>query len=128
MRQLTKDENAALSLKINDMQATVVHTVKENRATDVRTELTWTFDFANASQEQILKLATRTICITQQARWRKAADRMDAEKWDNATFDVAALLAETRQAAEPKTKALNALQRLSDAERVEIMKALAETG
>ena len=122
MRTLAKGENASLSRSIDASKLTVTttHTVKEDRDTDVRTELTWTFDFSKCSQEQILELAERSIRIRKQADWRKDKDKNDAAKWDRVTFDVAAELAE-RRTADPMQRAAKALEGLSPAQVAELL-------
>lgn len=115
MRTLTKDENASLSRQINSEAKTVkvTHTVKESRDTDVRTELTWTFDFSKCSHAQILDLAERTIRIRMQAEWRKDKNKRDETKWDKVTFDVSAILAEQRKVKSDTEKADALLSRLT---------------
>lgn len=124
MRTLSKDENANLQLTVKGNIATVTHTAKVNRDDEARVEMTWNLDFEKVSKDDLLKLAARTVTIKQQAAWRKAADRMKAEKWDNVTFDVAAILAAGRQPADPKARAITAISKLSKAEREEVLKAL----
>ena len=128
MRKLTKDEKANLSLTVDEKTkvSTVVHTVKENRTTDVRTELKWHFDFTGVTFKQLLEIATRWVCIKMQADWRKAADRMKAEKWDNVTFKVVDILAERRRQADPKTRVLNAAMKMSKEDREAFIKQLQE--
>ena len=128
MRTLAKGENASLSCKINEEAKTVTttHTVKEDKETDVRTELTWTFDFSKCTVAQLLTLAERSIRIRKQADWRRAKDKKDATKWHNVTFDVAAELEESRKTVDPVTKAERALAALSPEQREAILAALAE--
>ena len=123
LKALTKDEQATISMTANADTSTCVvsHTVKESGDADIRYQLSWTFDFSNTSREDVLKLATRTICIKKQAEWRKAKDRMDGEKWDGVTFKVDEVLAETRKSADPVTRAKSALNKLSEAERMALL-------
>jgi hypothetical protein len=107
-------------------QVLVSHTVKESQADDVRFQLGWTFDFSKTSREDVLKLATRTICIKKQAEWRKAKNRMDAKIWDNVTFMVDEVLAEGRKSADPVTRAKGALSKLTKAERAVLIADMAE--
>ena len=127
MRTLAKGENASLSrsISVEQMAVTTTHTVKEDRDTDVRTELTWTFDFSKCSQEQILELAERSIRIRKQADWRKAKDKSDATKWDKVTFDVAAELSE-RRTADPMQRAAKALEGLSPDQVAELLAQYAQ--
>lgn len=119
LQPIKEDENASISIAVDEkaMRATVSHTVKENRASPARYQLKWVFDFSETPMVDVLKLATRTICIKVQADWRKAKDRMDAEKWQDATFKVEQVLAEGRKSADPVTKAKSAVSKLSKAER-----------
>ena len=122
MRTLAKGENASLARSINaDTQTvTTTHTVKENKDTDVRTELTWSFDFSKCTPEQILELAERSIRIRKQADWRADKDKGDASKWDKVTFDVAAELAE-RRTADPMARAEKALAGLTPDQIAELV-------
>jgi len=119
LKALTKDEQATISMVASDdgQQCVVSHTVKESKDDDIRYQLSWTFDFSKTTREDLLKLATRTICIKKQAEWRKSKDRMDGEKWDGITFMVDEVLAEGRKSADPVTRAKGALNKLSKAER-----------
>lgn len=126
LRSLTKDEQATISMVAEEAtkRCVVSHTVKESKDDDIRYQLSWTFDFSNTSYDDVLKLATRTICIKKQAEWRKSKDRMDAAKWDNVTFMVDEVLAETRKSADPLTRAKSALNKLGAAERKALLEAL----
>ena len=124
MEQLSADEKATVSTTIEGNAATVRHTVKADGERDTpRFNLTWLLDFSNCTEEQILDWAATSVRIALQGRWRKAPDRMDEEKWDNVTFDVAAVMAE-RSTADPATKARNAIAKLSPEQKAALLAEL----
>ena len=116
IKTIGKDEKATLTRQVFSAtkRAKVTHTVRPNKDDPNRYQLTWTLDFKNCNDEQILELATRSAVIMIQADWRGSANRMDEKVWDNATFDVAAILAEGRKSADPALKAKNALAKLKE--------------
>jgi hypothetical protein len=123
MRTIARGENANMSHHVDAEKSlvTVTHTVKENRETDVRTELTWKFDFSNCSQAQILELAERAVRIRKQAEWRKSDDRDNEEKWDNVVFDVAEEITETRRVSSPMERANKLLDKLTQEQIEELL-------
>lgn len=127
MRKLSSTDQATRSIKADGEKVVCIHTVKPDRESPTRYELTWTFDFSNVSQEELLQLAGRTVLITQQAAWRALPtdkERLDADKVDNVTYSVRDMLDAGRRQADPKAKVVNAAAKMSDAERAELIKQL----
>ena len=103
MRELKRGEKADLSM-VTDVEGKtvkVVHTVKPDEEHQSRYELTWTFNFENVTDQEMLELATRPLRINKQRDWRAATDRMTAKIWDNQIFMVRAMLDAGRKAADP---------------------------
>lgn len=118
------DEKPTLNTVIDGKKVVTTHTVKPDNESRARFNLKWTFDFAKCSQEQILELAEKSIRIRMQAAWRKATDKMDGDKWNDVTFDVADVLSEARKKADPFEKVMKAAGNLSASERAALLKAL----
>lgn len=124
IKAITKDETARRDFKVDGKRVKVVHTVRPDRDSDNRFNLTWTLDFGKVSDADVLELAARTITIRLQADWRKAKNKMDEKVWDHTGFDVAAILAEARQTADPLTKATRQIEKMSADEKAALLKLL----
>ncbi len=119
------DSPATLSTSVSENVATVTFSVKPNGEKDsARYNLTQTFDFDDVKTDEILTLATRSLRIDVQATWRKDSDRMNAEKWQNRKWSVREMLDQTRQKADPKTKVLNAIGKMTKDEKDAILELL----
>ncbi len=103
MRELTRGEKADLSMStdVETKVVTVVHTVRPDEEHQSRYELTWSFNFADVTEQEMLELAVRPLRINKQRDWRAADDRMNAKIWDNQAFMVRAMLDTGRKAADP---------------------------
>ncbi len=122
---IPSDTQATLSTSIAGKIATVIFSVKPNGEKDsARYNLTQTFDFDNVKTDEILTLATRSLRIDVQATWRKDSDRMNAEKWQNRKWSVREMLDQTRSKADPATKVLNAVAKMSKDEKDAILELL----
>ena len=130
MNKLTKietDASATITCKLAKNQPKVVrfeHAVKVDRDTNDRYNLRWNFDFGTVNEEEILKLAARSMLIRKQGEWRKAKDRINADEWQDVTFDVEVMLAEGRKSADPVTKVVNAVAKMSQAEKADLLALL----
>ena len=123
LKALAADEQATLNTSIVDNVATCTFTVKPE-ANGSRFNLLHRYDYTGVSEEEVLALATRSIRIDVQAKWRKAKDKMDAEKWTDKTFMVRDILDESPAKADPVTKALRLADKMTKAERNEYIKKL----
>jgi hypothetical protein len=79
-----------------------------------RRKMAVTFDFANCSMEEIVKLATSTLRIDVQREYRDAGgepNQNDAARW-NRTIDVHAMVNAPRATAvrDPRSNVVNALE------------------
>ena len=124
MRELTKGEAANRRISTSGKVVTVVHTVKPSDDSQSRYELTWKFDFADLSEDQLCELAVKPMLIRKQADWRKANNRMDGKVWDNQTFSVKEILENVRQAADPVTKAANTAKKMTAEQRKALLAEL----
>lgn len=124
IKQIGKDETAKRDFVVNGKMVAVTHTVRPNRETDNRYNLTWNVDFAGVTDAEVLELAARTIVIRLQHEWRQAKNKMDEKVWQNATFKVRAVLDESRKTADPLTKAEGLIGKLSAAEKAQLLKLL----
>lgn len=129
MKKLSSTDEATRSITPNADKNTIVciHTVKPEKDSPVRYELNWTFDFSDVTASEMLALAGRTVLITQQAAWRKLPtdkERLNEETVDNVTYRVRDMLDQKRSAADPKTKVIRAAEKMSKAERAEMIAAL----
>ena len=111
-------ELATLKTTIKGELATVTFTVKPNGDKGTaRYNLTQTFDFKNVSHDEMIGLAVRPLRIDVQSIWRSAKDKMDADVWQDRTWDVRAMLDQTRQKADPVQKGERDAKKMSPAER-----------
>lgn len=123
MKTLSKDDQATIeTTAIDDKNVKVVHTVKPDKDSPVRYNLTWTFNFAGVLPRDILKLATRSLRIDMQRQWRESDDKLNESVWDNVTFNVAEILAGTRERSTNKVaKAEKLLSELSAEQLAELL-------
>ncbi len=106
LQPMTVDEQATLKTSVFDNIATVTFSVKpDGEKGTARYNLTQSFDFAGVSDEEMIGLAVRPLRIDVQAMWRKAKDRMNADVWQDRKWSVRDMLDQTRQKADPVTKA-----------------------
>ena len=124
LQQIKTDASATINCTAMGKEVNFTHSVKVEQDTKVRYNLNWTFDFATVAQSEILKLAARSMLIRKQGEWRKAKNRLDADVWDEVTFDVESMLAEGRKSADPVTKVVNAVAKMSQAEKADLLALL----
>lgn len=121
MRTLSKTDKTTLvrTINVDTKSVGVVHTVKPTIDSPVRYEMTWTLDFRTCSDKQMLELASRSALIDAQRKWRGETDaqRLDGERWDGITINVADAMGETRRTADPVSKAANAVNKLTPEQR-----------
>ena len=123
IKALAKTDKAEKIIKIdsNDpggaFAADVMHTVKPSEDSDLRYNLKWRLDFDEVIDEEIFMLATRSVVIMLQSKWRKDKERMVEKKWHNVTFKVRDILDAKRAAADPVSKAANLANKMTKAER-----------
>ncbi len=123
MQPIPAGEQATLKTTIEGEIATVIFTVKPNHDPGApRFNLTQVFNFEDISREELIGLAVRPLRIDVQSVWRSAKDRMDADVWQDRTWNVRAMLDQTRQKADPTTTAERAIKKLTKAERDELFK------
>ncbi len=115
---IPQGEQATLRFLITDKLLTTTFTVKENKASPVRYNLTWLFDLTDVTLHEILGYALRSLRIDGQTMWRAAKDRMDGNVWQDKKWSVRAMLDSTRSKADPNTTAEKAIDKLSEAERI----------
>lgn len=80
-------------------------------------ELTWVLNYENCTREQLLELASRSMVINLQRQFR--SEKGTDDKWNNRTFDVAEVLAESkkRMPVDPRVAALKLLGTMNEDER-----------
>lgn len=122
MKKLTKDEQATLSTKVDGDLATCTFTVKPDADSPERYNLTVPFDFKGVSREELIQLAVRPLRIDFQGRWRASKNKMD-KSWEDRQ-SVRNILDGMRTKADPMTRATRAIEKLSKAEREQLMKLL----
>lgn len=85
----------------------------------------WTLDFDAVSQEDVLKLAARTVIITLQARLRKQGKAAKPEDWDGKAFDVQKEIVEVERRSKPADqKILEQWEHLTDEARERLLQQL----
>jgi hypothetical protein len=119
---LSSDAQATLNVMVSDNVVKTTHTVKPNKDSSNRYNLNWSFDFEGLGQDEILKLAEKSVRIMKQAEWRKDPDQLNAEKWNHVVFKVSDILAGGRKTADPVKKAETAIGKLSQEELEEFLK------
>ena len=86
------------------------------------------FDYSTLSQAELVELANRAVVIDLQRQWRVlAATKGSTARTVNPFAKVnvkAAIVDAARKSADPKTKAFNALNKLSDSERAALLAEL----
>ena len=118
LQPMAADEQATLKTVIEGEIATVTFSVKPNgEKGTARYNLSQSFDFAGVSLEEIIGLATRSLRIDVQSMWRKAKNRMDAGVWQDKKWFVRDMLDQTRQKADPVTKAVSNDHKMTAKER-----------
>lgn len=131
IRLIKSDETFSTTCNVDTAKKTVTATYGV-RKTDKspRYALTSAFDFSGVSQAELLELAIRGVIIDTQRQWRVLANAANstAERVNPfASVNVkTAIIDASRKTADPVTKAVNALNKLSPAERAAILKALGE--
>lgn len=124
LKEILKGEPSQRSTIVVDDVVTTKHTVKPDEQSQSRYELTWSYNFDGVTHEELLVLAERPMRIRKQAAWRKAADRMDGDKWDNITVSVRDMLDNARQAADPVAKAARAGEKMDAKQRAALIAQL----
>lgn len=125
---LSSDEKATIGTTVHNDVATVQHaTVHPKLApadTKRRIQLTWHFDYNGVSRDELCELASRSLVITMRAPF-KTLDAPEASEWDGRTFNVREWLdTERRQPADKVGSAKKAFDKLSEAERQNLLKEL----
>ena len=118
MREIPRGEKVSRStITLDGSTIKVVVTTKEDRETDRRVETTWSFDFSNCSDDEVLRLASKECVASAQRSWRAAKDRLNPEVWDERTFDVKREIVDAvRVRGNPVVAARNYISKLSEAE------------
>ncbi len=125
LQAIPTGEQATLRTTIEGTVAHLVFSVKENGDNGApRYNLEQSLDFVNVSDAEMIELASKPLRIDIQSTWRKAKDRMDADVWQDRTWNVREMLDQTRQKADPAQKVLNAAAKMSAAERTALMDLL----
>ncbi len=123
------DASAIISLNVDETGniATVQHSVKVDKLPKTpRFNLTWTFDFTKVGRKTLVELAVRSqaVLIKKQGTWRSAKNRMDADVWQNAMFEVMDMLAEGRQTATHEEKLAKEFNKMDRAEQLAMIAKL----
>lgn len=87
--------------------------------------LTWTFDFSDVSESDLLELASRSVLIAYRNQFRNVDTSSIKAEWVNKTVDVQEFLSRerTRVAQTPAEKLASAVKKLTPEEIAEILKA-----
>lgn len=118
-----------ISIDLENSKTTSIVTCKNAADAATKTVHEWCYDFSKVSQGEILKLATASLNITMQRKFREAVkageDWDNEDSWGKITFDVADILAETkRQSKTTVERAETLIAKLSDAERERLLAQL----
>lgn len=126
IKTLTKTDAAERSTTVSGERVHTIRTVKPDKDAVDRYVTEWTFDFEGVTHDELLTLATRATVIDTQRVWRTAKDRM-SDAWGKRTISVREMLDAERKAggaADPATRAKNAVGKMTDAEKAELLKFL----
>lgn len=126
IKTLTKTDNAVRETTVAGETVRTIRTVKPDKDATDRYVTDWTFDFQNVTHDELMTLAVRATVIDTQRVWRAAKDRM-SDAWGVRTISVREMLDAERKAggaADPATRAKNAIGKMSDAEKAELLKFL----
>ena len=127
MANITKvanGETATTALNVTGKVANATFYVKPSKTATDQYKIPAALDFANCSQEEILRLAARTVVIDLQRKFRSDIQgdteskkrAMDAATW--AKVDVKSSIVDAaRRAADPVAKVRNSIAKLDDATR-----------
>jgi len=130
LQPMAADEQATLKTEAKSHLVTVTFSVKPNgEKGTARYNLTQVFDFEGVKNEEVLILAVRSLRIDVQSTWRKAKDKMNADVWQDRKWSVRDMLDQTRQKADPVTKAVSNDHKMTAAERkahLELLTAMVE--
>lgn len=85
--------------------------------------LTWSFDFTDCSQSQILELASRAVLIGTRPEFKKVPAAI-IDEWDGRTFNVADFMSRERTAKSSPDKVKTMFAGLSDDEKADLLKDL----
>jgi hypothetical protein len=131
IRKLGKEDAASTKLTIAGKKVTATYTCRKDKDSPDRYAVESTLDFSNCSQDEILEMASRTVVIDLQRQWRTLAKSNLANATKPGTFgtiDVKRDVVEaTRKAADPTTKVVSVLDKMSDAEREALLARYAQT-
>jgi hypothetical protein len=125
---LSSDEKATVGTTIEGDTATVHHaTVHPKLApaeSKTRIQLTWHFDFADVSREELMEIASRSLVITMRAPF-KTLDAPTPEDWNDKTFDVREWLdTERRKPADKVANAKKAFEGLTEDQKTDLLSKL----
>ena len=123
MKEVKKGESHATSTKVDGEKVLIRH-VTLNKPSRTSFELSWTFDFAGVSTEQLKELAAKGLVIAARPKFKKEKERAKLKEWDNKTFTVKEMLGKAKRKVDKVTKAKVALSTLSDEEKAELLKML----
>lgn len=126
--KIAADGKATITTKVvSETHLECRFAVRQNESSGTRYQVVSTVDFTDVTAEEMMALASRTIVIDAQRQFRVlAAENLnEATKPDAwAKISVREFLDRDRKDVDPKTRALNAMKKLSPEERAAILKLL----
>jgi len=111
------------SKKIDGRKLTATLAVKPDAKAPVATECEWELDFDNVTDDQLLELASRSVIITLQGRFRRAKP-VDRDGFKKLTVDVAEELKREPAGVATPEKVKKAFSNLSDADKAALLAEL----
>lgn len=125
MQTVPANETVSRSIEVDGDCVNVTVTAKPEAKSPEKYVMDWTFDFGTATREDILRLATQSLVILMQRKFREAVEKKeDLEKFNGVLFDVAELISDTRQSKSPVEKAESLVAKMSEAQKAELLKML----
>ena len=126
--------NKLIALKVEDVAVrsitkdgdivTCVHTVKTDKVSTERFNLTWRFDFTGIPHDDVVMFAARAMLIKKQGKWRAAKDQNNSKVWDDLTISVSDMLTEGRKSASKEEKVSREFAKMSADEKVAMLAKL----
>ena len=125
---LSSDEKATVGTTTSGDVATVQHaTVHPKLApteSKTRIQLTWHFDFANVTREELMSIASRSLVISMRGPF-KTLDAPTPEDWNDKTFNVREFIdTERRQPRDKVADARKAIAGLTEAQKADLLALL----
>ena len=125
IRKLAKDEAASTKMEVRGKTVSAVFSARKDKDAADRYSIETELNFGNCSNEEILELAARIVLIDLQRQWRAVAKGNMSAATKDGTFakvDVKTEVVDAaRKGADPTTKVVNVLDKMSDAERNAIL-------